>query len=52
VLNVLTVGNFLEIGTEESKAEHMLPADERRGLDAAKVKAFHFSLTLAVEARP
>jgi hypothetical protein len=46
-------GQFLEIGTvEESKAEQMLPADERRGLEAAKVKAFHFSLTLTAEARP
>jgi hypothetical protein len=36
-------GQFLEIGTvEESKEEQILPADERRGLEAVKVKAFHF----------
>ena len=45
-------GQFLEIGTEESKAEHMLPADERRGLEATRSKRSHFSLTLAAEARP
>lgn len=46
-------GQFLEIGTvKESKAEQLLPADERRGLEATRSQRSTFLLTLAAEARP
>jgi len=40
VLSVLNRRQFLEIGTiKESKGEQILPADERRGLEAVRVKS-------------